>query len=179
MDKNRINELLESVEEQGIDSDKMLDKIITQYIEPLDKTINKIQTKAIEFNGNVPIDVLNSFILELQPIIFFTLTGLEKLGNRSDVAEQFRINKYNSVLQSSVGTAPVKAAYATSQSENEQFISNIYARAYKAIKNRCDSGQNLIDSLKKSLSAKMSEISLTKSQNYNNFQENNQGSRWQ
>jgi hypothetical protein len=105
--------------------------------------------------------------MELQPIIYFSLAGLEKIGSRADIAEQMRLNKLNTAYQSTVGTGGDKKAYSEEQSQNEQFVSNIYARAYKLLKSRCDVGQNQIDSLKKIMSAKMSEISLTRSQNFN------------
>ncbi|MBR4330139.1 MAG: hypothetical protein IKP71_09840 [Candidatus Riflebacteria bacterium] len=165
MDKVKIEELLKTVEEQGTDSDKILDSIITEYTDSIDKTVKKIQSKMIEFNGDLPINFLINGITELQPVLFFTLAGLEKIGNRSDVAEQIRINKYNLARQGVAGTAADKTSHAETESQNEQFVSNIYTRSYKAIKNRCDCGQNLIDSLKKALSAKMSEMNLTRSQN--------------
>lgn len=167
MNKELIQNLISQVETQGKESDKLIEDLINsnQSVIQLDNTVKKIQTKLLEFDGDLPIDELIGYISELCPIVYFVLANLEKLGSRADIIEQMKIDKYNKAIMSSPGTATDKKAMAESSINEEALVSSIYSRAYKAVKTRTDTAQTTIDALKKALSAKMSEMQVMRSQN--------------
>ena len=167
MNKELIQNLISQVETQGKESDKLIEDLINsnQSVIQLDNTVKKIQTKLLEFDGDLPIDELIGYISELCPIVYFVLANLEKLCSRADIIEQMKIDKYNKAIMSSPGTATDKKAMAESSINEEALVSSIYSRAYKAVKTRTDTAQTTIDALKKALSAKMSEMQVMRSQN--------------
>ena len=165
MDSQKIKNLIDQVESQGKENDQLLLEITKDYTEQLDNMVVKIQRKLSESEGDLPIDDLIHYIAELCPIVYYVIAKLEALGIRSDMSEQLRVEKYNQARQSAAGTATDKTSFAELETTDESFVSNIYSRAYKSIKSRVDAAQMTIDALKKSLSAKMLEVQLMRSQN--------------
>lgn len=164
MNKESIKSLIDQVESQSLDNDKLMQEITKDYTEQFDNLIEEIRSSLVSTDGDLPIDTLAKYTIELCPAAIFTLAGVEKLGNRADVAESFRKEKYNSERQKAIGTANDKTSIAENKTIEEQLVSDLYSRCYKSVKVRGDWAKDTVDALKKALSAKMLEMQLMKTQ---------------
>ena len=162
MDKLEI--LNQDVNEYYERLEKIEFSIINQYTENLDYCIKAIQDYLNNNQGETTISEINRQIMNLGPLLYFALVGLEKVGIKEDISNQIRLAVYNSARAEATGTKEDKNSVAEEKSKQEAIINDLYSRCYKEIKVRCDMGQELLKSLKKVLSAKMLEMELTRVQ---------------
>lgn len=166
VDTNAINILLGRVEDNSHIVDKIVRDIIKPYIEDLDNYV-KFIGNCLKNGEQPPTDYeLEDFCLNLSTYIYFASGMCEQLGIRDDIAKAVYKETYNNARDSaSGGTVQDKNTLAELEAQQEQLISVCYTRAYKTVKAKIDSSQELLSSCKKVLSRRMQEIELTKMTN--------------
>ena len=82
-------------------------------------------------------------------------------GYGSEFDDKFRYNTY--FMASSGSTAALRQAYAKLQVQNESLATLVYQRACKKVKLRCDYALEILQSTKKILSRRMTEMELSRS----------------
>ena len=159
----KISNIKLHVEDNSTQMDKIVNDIIAPYVDELDKYIGHIDQRLCE-KENPPTDYeLDTFCLNLSTLIYFAGGMCEQLGIRDDIAKAVYKEMYNTSRDSLVnGTIADKNAIAELEAQQEQLVSICYTRAYKIVKSKVDNAQELLSSIKKVISRRMSEMELTK-----------------
>lgn len=150
------------VDENSQIVDKIVKDIIDPYVKDLDAYVKFIR-ECLKNGEQPPTDYeLEDFCMNLSTFIYFANGMCEQLGVRDDIAKAVYKETYNNVREETHGTIQDKNAKAEQESQQEQLISVCYTRAYKTVKAKIDSAQELLSSCKKVLTRRMQEIELTK-----------------
>lgn len=162
VDVNALNGLKLKVEDNSGVIDKIVADIITPYVKDLDAYVLFIR-ECLKDGENPPTDVeLEDFCMNLSAYIYFASGMCEQLGIRDDIAKAVYKEAYNSARDGSTsGTIQDKNVQAELLTQQEQIISVCYTRAYRTVKAKVDSSQELLSSVKKVLSRRMQEMELT------------------
>lgn len=160
---DRVAEIREKV---NIDSSKIEDivqDIIKPYCEELDNYVDFI--KEILKDGENPptAQELDDFCLNLSVYIYYAGGMQERLGIKDDIARAIYKEMYHSYRDSiEKGTVADKDSLAELASQEEALISAAYKRAYGIMKMKVSSAQEILGSVKKIISRRMSEMELTR-----------------
>ena len=162
IDDSAIGAIRLRVEDNSHIVDKIVSDIIKPYITDLDNYVEFIRS-CLKNGENPPTDYeLEDFCMNLSAYIYFASGMCEQLGVRDDIAKAVYKETYNNARDTAGGTINDKNAKAELESQQEQLITVCYSRAYKTMKAKVDSAQELLSSCKKVLSRRMQEIELTK-----------------
>jgi len=162
IDKEKALTIITKVEQNSKAMDEIVNEIIFKYVDDLDKYVAHIDSRLCD-KGNPPTDAeLDKFCLNLSSLIYFASGMSEQLGIRDDVAKATYKEMYNTTRDSAEkGTVQDKNTLAELASQQEQLISICYTRAYRIVKAKVDSAQELLASIKKVISRRMQEQQLT------------------
>ena len=162
IDVNALNGIQYRVDENSKIVDKIVNDIINPYVKDLDNYVLFIRD-CLKNGEQPPTDYeLEDFCMNLSTFIYFASGMCEQLGVRDDIAKAVYKETYNNVREDTNGTIQDKNAKAEQESQQEQLISVCYNRAYKIVKAKVESAQELLSSCKKVLTRRMQEIELTK-----------------
>jgi hypothetical protein len=163
VDVNAIKGLKLKVEDNSHVIDDIVTDIILPYTRDLDNYVTFIK-ECLKDGENPPTDYeLEDFCMNLSAYIYFASGMCEQLGIRDDIAKAVYKEAYNNArdnIQS--GTVQDKNVQAELMTQQESIISSCYTRAYKSVKAKIESAQELLSSCKKILSNHMTEKELTK-----------------
>lgn len=143
--------------------DKVVDDIIQPYCKELDRYVYFIKD-CLKDGENPPLDVeLDDWCMNLSTHIYFAGGMCEQLGVRDDISRAVYKEMYHSKRSElNKGTVADKDSLAELQSQQEQIVNICYSRAYKIMKSKVASAQELLQSCKKVLSRRMQEQELTR-----------------
>ena len=166
MSKINIKELME-IEKQVEENSKLMDDVIVGIIAPYSKDLDAYVARvseALRDTENPPTDAeLDSICMNLSALIYFAGTMCEQLGIRDDISDALYKEVYHSKRSEiDSGTVADKNSIAELMAQNEKLTSICFNRAYKTMKSKVDSAQELLSSCKKVLSRRMSEMELTR-----------------
>lgn len=158
----QLQPVCDNVENNSKLMDKVVNNIINPYCKDLDKYVEFIRD-VLKDGENPPTDrELDDFCLNLSTLIYFASSMCEQLGIRDDISRALYKEIYHSKRSSlDSGTVADKNSLAELQSQNEQLTNICFNRAYKQMRSKVDSAQELLSSCKKVLSRRMSELELT------------------
>lgn len=160
---DNINDIKATVEADSEAIDRIVSDIIKPYCKDLDAYVMFIKD-CLKDGENPPTnDELDDFCLNLSTFIYFAGGMCEQLGIRDDVAKAVYKEMYHtkrSELES--GTVADKDSLAELASQSEAVASFTYTRAYKTMKAKVENAQELLSSVKKVLSHRLSEMELTR-----------------
>ena len=161
--------ILKKVNEQSKFIQITSDKLVMEYCEDLDACLDSIRDSLA--NPNSISDVLlENYILELANILYFTSSAQEDLGIKEDICKAIRQEVYSKARESAEGTVADKTAKAELLSQQETIVLSIYSRAYKKVKFRMDSGYEMLNSLKKIMNKRITEMELSNSRYINHIE---------
>lgn len=151
------------VEENSRQMDEIVGNIINPYVKDLDNYVSFIR-ECLADGQNPPTDVeLDDFVMNLSTYIYFASGMCEQLGIRDDIAEAVYKEMYHSARSKlDEGTVADKNSLAELEAQKENIVAICYARAYKTVKAKVESAQELLSSCKKVLSRRMAESELTR-----------------
>ena len=158
-----INKIQEDVEDKSKIIDDIVYDIIQPYCEGLDNYVSFIKD-CLKDGENPPTDEeLDDFNLNLATYIYFAGGMCEQLGIRDDIAKAVYKEMYHTARASQdKGTVADKDSLAELASQEQYIVSSSYTRAYKTMKSKVESAQELLTSIKKTLSHRMQETELTR-----------------
>ena len=148
------------------DNSKLIDNIVSDIINPYCKDLDayiKFISECLKDGNNPPTNAeLEDFCMNLSTYIYFASGMCEQLGIRDDISKAVWKETYNTARSNQdKGTIADKDATAELSSQQEQLTNICYNRAYRTMKAKVDSAQELLSSCKKTLSHRMQEMSLT------------------
>lgn len=157
---------LENIRYRVDDNSKIVDTIVSDIIKPYVKDLDRYVTfirDCLKNGEQPPTDYeLEDFCMNLSTFIYFANGMCEQLGIRDDIAKAVYKETYNNARDGKGGTIQDKNSYAEQEAQQEQLISVCYTRAYKTVKAKVESAQELLSSCKKVLTRRMQELELTK-----------------
>jgi hypothetical protein len=144
--------------------------VIKKYSEPLDNLMSDLYVECIK-DGNATVNVLNKYYLELSNMVYFMIDKLEQLGVYADMARSASKEIYsksylsNQVKETGTGknktTVAELQAQAELSSQYESVVASIYDHAYKVVKGKLQSAQDMMNTLRKILTVKGTEMQLS------------------
>lgn len=142
------------------------DKLVTKYCDDLDDLM--IDIKSILTNDTMTDSYLEKAILDLANTLYFTGSAQEDLGIKEDTCKAIRQEVYSKAREQATGkTVADKTAQAELTAQAETMTLAIYSRAYKKVKLRMDSGYEMLNSLKKIMNKRITEMELSNSRYIN------------
>ncbi len=163
LDKESVNRVQSTVEDNAKKIDEIVEGIYRPYCRDLDRYV-KFVGECLKDGTNPPNNAeLEDFCMNLSTYIYFASGMCEYLGIRDDISKALWKEMYNSKRSEKVtGTIDDKNSFAELASQQEQLTNICYNRAYRIVKAKIDSAQELLTSCKKVLSHRMQEMELTK-----------------
>ena len=142
------------------------DKLVTKYCDDLDDLM--IDIKSILTNDAMTDSYLETAILDLANTLYFTGSAQEDLGIKEDTCKSIRQEVYSKAREQATGkTVADKTAQAELIAQAETMTLAIYSRAYKKVKLRMDAGYEMLNSLKKVMNKRITEMELSNSRYIN------------
>lgn len=142
------------------------DGLVNKYCKDLDDLM--IDIKSILTNDTMTDSYLETAILDLANILYFTGSAQEDLGIKEDTCKAIRQEVYSKAREQATGkTVADKTAQAELIAQAETMTLAIYSRAYKKVKLRMDAGYEMLNSLKKVMNKRITEMELSNSRYIN------------
>ena len=170
VDKDRLSVLFNQTEENVKYFNDTCDKVVKSYSESLDNLMKDLYVECIK-DKNPSLTILEQYYLELSNLIYFMIEKVEQLGVYADMSESASKESYSkSYLDMSMdkdekgkskATVAELQAKANVASQYENVVSSIYDRAYKIIKGKISSAQDMMSALRRVISTRTSEMQLT------------------
>src|SRR5574344_920296 len=163
MSEDRIEEIRKKVE---LDSDKLqsiVEEVTKPYISDLDKYVDFIRDILKDYEKPPTAQELDDFCMNLSVFIYYASGMQEALGIKDDIARAVYKEMYHSCRDSiDKGTIADKDSLAELASQQEALTSMIYKRSYNIVKAKVEAAQEILSSIKKIISRRISEQELTK-----------------
>lgn len=162
VDFNRVDEVRDRVENNSEQLNDIVNDIISPYCKELDKYILFIKD-CLKDGTNPPTDEeLEDFCMNLSTYIYFAGGMVEQLGIRDDISKAVYKEMYHSArARQNSGTVADKDSIAELSSQEEYLVNAAYNRAWKIMKSKVENAQELLSSVKKVLTRRVSEMTLT------------------
>ena len=139
----------------------LTNKLVADYCKQLDDYVRFIQSILQDDKHPPTAQELDDFCLNLPVLLYFAGEAQENLGIKTDVAKAVKQEKYNEVYKElQKGTISDKTSKAELAVQSEEVTRIIYARAYSIVKNKLEAAYELLSSIKKVISRRMSETTL-------------------
>lgn len=161
-------ELLDNIDTHSAMLEETVNSIVAHYSSELDEYVEFIMSLLMD-DSNPPTDLeLDDFCMRLSTLIYFTSTGCEQLGIRDDLSKSAYKDAYNTArAMIQKGTVADKNAQAEIDSLQEHLVAVVYNKSYKILKAKVESAQEILASVKKVMSRRISEQELSRIQTNN------------
>lgn len=170
IDTEKVEALMKSTTENVEYFKNICDDIVKSYSESLDNLMKDLYVDCVK-NSNPSVETLESYYLELSNMIYFMVEKLEQLGVYADMSDSASKEVYSksyieqSMIKDEKGksksTVAELQATATMNSQYESVVSSVYERAYKIVKGKVSSAQDMCGTLHKILSLRSNEMQLS------------------
>ena len=163
LEPDKLQEVQSQVESNAKKMDNIVADIIAPYCRDLDAYVNFVRDCLKDGDRPASNQELEDFCMNLSTYIYYASGVVETLGIRDDISKAIWKEMYHSTRNSTMsGTVADKDSVAELASQQEQLTNICYNRAYRIMKAKVDSAQELLQSAKKVLSHRMQEMELTK-----------------
>ena len=169
LDRDKLNEKFNNTDENVIAFQDICVKVVDYYSNDLDALMEKIKRDVVEVD-EVDTDTIERYFLRLTNHLYFMGVQVETLGVYDDLSEISAKEEYNTAFIESQGIAPsdVKSKMTVAErqalaEESAKYgftVNSIYNRAYKIIKFKIESAQEMVKTLSKVLSKRMAEMQI-------------------
>lgn len=161
--KDEVKDSLDSgVESNAKIVEDVVGDIVKPFCEDLDSYVLFIK-ECLKDGEHPPTDLeLEDFCLNLSTFLYFAGGMCEYLGIRDDISKLLYKQVYHDNRSKlDKGTVADKDSIAELKTQREALINICYNRAFKLMRAKVDTAQELLSSCKKVLSRRMQEYSLT------------------
>lgn len=162
-DEKKLSNTQVKVESASSKLNEIVDMITTEYTKDLDDYVKFIRS-ILEDEDNPPTaQELDNFCMNLAVYIYYASGMQERLGIKDDISRALYKEVYHSNRDSlEKGTVADKDSLAELASQQEYLTNVLYKRAYSVVKAKVSAAQELLASIKKVISRRVSEMELTK-----------------
>lgn len=162
--KDNVELVRKRVEKNSAVLTDIVNEITEPYSKDLDNYVKFISTVLADGTNPPTDEELEDMCLNLSTKIYFLSGACEQLGLKDDMSKAIKNEIYNMKRDEINGTIADKDAYAELESQQEQITNVCYSRAYKTIKAKLENAQELLQSVKKVMSRRITELELSKVQ---------------
>lgn len=144
--------------------------VVRKYSQALDDLMKEIYVVCIK-SEEATLNNLEKYYLELSNMVYFMNEKVEQLGVYADMSGSASKEVYsksylaNSGLKDANGksksTVAELQAQANLDSQYESVVASIYDHAYRIVKNKVSSAQDLMNTLRKIISSRNTEMQLS------------------
>lgn len=160
IETKKVELLQERIDNNSKLINDLTNKLVADYCKQLDDYVKFIQS-ILQDNQNPPTaEELDDFVMNLPVLLYFCGEAQENLGIKTDVAKAVKQEKYNEIYNEVKGTIADKTAKSELAAQSETVTHIIYDRAYKIVKEKMNAAYELLSSIKKVISRRMSEYEL-------------------
>lgn len=159
MEENKIQVSIENLKQDTDIVIQIAYGLIESYVKPLDQLVYEFE-RLLKQSDDLTDDQLSKMSLELASSLYSVAISLEYASLRDDIARMAKKSKYNQELVKVTGKVVDKQSLAELASREEELLSNIATSAYKQIKARVEYGNELLQSIKKVLTIRLSGMSI-------------------
>lgn len=155
-------ELLDKIESNSEELDKTINEITEMYSGELDEYMRFV-LGILRDDKQPPTDEeLDDFVLRLSSLIYFTSVGAEQMGIRDDLSHTAYKEAYNTARSLlTTGTVADKNAQAELDALAEHVVHLVYNKSYKILKAKVEAAQEVLSSIKKVISRRMSDFTTS------------------
>lgn len=162
-----IDVVVKNVDNISATIKEISDDFVIRYCDDLDNIMLKIR-QLLTGNNNITDIELEYYIMDLANTLYFTGSAQEDLGIKEDTCKAIRQEVYSKAREQATGkTVADKTAQAELIAQTETITLAIYSRAYKKVKLRMDAGYEMLNSLKKVMNKRITEMELSNSRYIN------------
>lgn len=168
IDRNQMDAVVQNTETNVEYFTNISDKLVTEYTADLDQLMRDLYEDAIQKDASDR--ELEKYLLELNNMLYFLGSKLETVGVKDDLSKLAAKESYNEAYLSNrmkdaehrnKTTVAELTALAEDASKYETVLNSLYARVYKQIKFKMDAGYDMVNSLRKIISKRMQDQSLS------------------
>jgi hypothetical protein len=162
--KEKVDNIKTRVEHNSQILNDIVNEITQPYSKDLDKYVQFISTVLADGTNPPTDEELEDMCLNLSAKIYFLSGACEQLGIKDDMSKAIKNEVYNKKRDEIRGTIADKDSYAELESQQEQITNICYSRAYRTVKAKVENAQELLQSCKKVLSRRITDLELSKIQ---------------
>lgn len=162
LSKDKIEEKINHVDDNAKLIDEIVAKIVKQYCGPLDDLVTQAKTIMDDLNNPPSDEELDSFAMRLPCQLYFTSDAMESLGLREDISRAAEKEVFNLARAKVEGTVSDKDSAGQLASQYEAITTTVMSRAYKKVKARTEVGLELLSSIKKVITRRISSFDITR-----------------
>lgn len=155
-----VEELQQRVDNNSRLINDITNKLVADYCKQLDNYVRFIESILKDEKHPPTAEELDDFVMNLPILLYFCGEAQENLGIKTDVAKSIKQEKYNEVYREVKGTIADKTAKSELETRSEIITHIIYDRAYKIVKEKMEAAYELLSSIKKVITRRISENSL-------------------
>lgn len=168
LDTDKLERVLDETEDNVKYFEDTLSGVVTAYTDHLDNLMKSVYEDIIMVDSP-SLDTIEKYFLELTNAIYFMGDKLENLGVKDDMSKaQYKEIYNNAYLNNQIKDAEKKnkttvaenQAVAESTAIYESTVNSIYNRAYKIVKYKIDAASEMVKSLSKIITKRLSDSSL-------------------
>lgn len=145
--------------------DNVVNDIILNNCKELDDYISYVKSILSDDNNTIPTPLLEDMTLSLPVLLYQIGEVLEKIGIKEDIAKAIKTEMFNNYVLNGQGKVTENKLVAEIETQMESISLVIYQRAYNSIKSKMDLGLQLLQSVKKILSKRITELEVSRSAN--------------
>ena len=150
---------MQAVEEESTQIETIVNEIVNSVTKEIDDYIENIKH---ELDGeDLTISELNLILMRLCSFSYYLASKQEMVGIRQDISSIIEKEQFNLYFIGSTGTVASKTSQAEEKTKEERVISLVWEKSYKILKNKYDSINRYIDSVKKIITGKIREMELS------------------
>ena len=173
LEDEKLDTLTDSVAANVSYAKNIIDSVVKSYTGELDRIMCLIKTDIVDKQDPAPVEVIEKYFLELSNCLYFIGENAEKLGIYDSISKSVAKETFNNYYMDDIIATDEKGkkrtvAELTALAENasvyEQTVSDIYNRAYKTVKVKVSSAENMCNALSKIISRRMGELQLSAAQ---------------
>ena len=162
-----VESIMQNVDSMSATIKELSDNLVEKYCMDLD-CMMEVLRDLMDCGRVLCDDELQNSILQLANILYFTGSAQEDLGIKEDTCKAIRQEVYAKAREQATGkTVADKTAQAELIAQSETMTLAIYSRAYKKVKLRMDAGYEMLNSLKKVMNKRITEMELSNSRYIN------------
>lgn len=160
IETKKIEVLQDRIDNNSKMINDLTNKLVADYCKQLDKYVQYIQEVLNDAKHPATAEELDDMVMQLPVLLYFCGEAQENLGIKTDVAKAVKQEKYNEIYNEVKGTIADKTAKSELAAQSETVTHIIYDRAYKIVKEKMNAAYELLSSIKKVISRRMSEYEL-------------------
>ena len=173
LEDSKLDTIKDSVNENVKHAQDIIENVVKSYTAELDRIMCMIKTDIVERQDPAPIEIIEKYFLELSNCLYFIGENSEKLGIYDSISKSVAKETFNNYYMDDTTSKDEKGkkktvAELTALAENasiyEQTVNDIYNKAYKTVKAKVSSAENMCNALNKIISRRMSEMQLSTTQ---------------